>query len=118
MSNSKDVESMKNWFLPLVILVLVVLLAGCSGNSQSKDTELGGQSASSETGDDIYKKSCATCHGGELEGVSGPSLVSIGDKYSQEDIKDIINNGKGNMFPVNLPADEIDALVDWLTEKQ
>lgn len=112
---------MKRWFLFLVFIGLIVFLASCGSNSESDNSGVNNQGADSETtlsGDDIYKRSCANCHGGELEGVSGPPLANVSSKYSVDEIKDIINNGKGNMFPVNLPSDEIDVLVAWLTEKQ
>jgi quinoprotein glucose dehydrogenase len=48
----------------------------------------------------IYNKNCITCHGPELKGSgsSYPSLVNIGKKYKEEQISQIITNGR-NMMP-------------------
>ncbi|SET90487.1 menaquinol-cytochrome c reductase cytochrome b/c subunit [Salinibacillus kushneri] len=40
-------------------------------------------------------QSCMSCHGENLEGVSGPSL--IGTEHSADEIKDIAKNGIGSM---------------------
>ncbi|WP_183559165.1 PQQ-binding-like beta-propeller repeat protein [Mucilaginibacter sp. SP1R1] len=48
----------------------------------------------------IYNKNCIGCHGPELKGngTSYPSLVNIGNKYKEEQINQIIANGR-NMMP-------------------
>lgn len=48
----------------------------------------------------IYNKNCIGCHGPELKGngSSYPSLVNIGKKYKEEQISQIIANGR-NMMP-------------------
>ncbi|MBA4536094.1 c-type cytochrome [Bacillus aquiflavi] len=43
----------------------------------------------------LYQPSCAGCHGGDFEGVSGPTLVGTG--LSADEVKDIIINGRGDM---------------------
>ena len=49
---------------------------------------------------EIYKnQSCAQCHGENLEGVNGPSLLGVGKKLKAEDIIQIIDNGRGAMPP-------------------
>ena len=63
-----------------------------------------------------YQKNCAKCHGKTAEGrhLGGPSL--IGEKAvsaSADDLRNIINNGKGHMpkFAGKLSSEDIDTLV-------
>jgi quinoprotein glucose dehydrogenase len=51
-------------------------------------------------GHGIYNKYCITCHGPELKGngTSYPSLVNIGSKYNEDQIRKIVENGR-NMMP-------------------
>lgn len=95
-------------FFICLLLCMIVLLAGCGTDDKVKDASV------AQSGENIYKKSCASCHGEDLSGGAGPSLQNITDKYSKENIKDIINNGIGTMFPVNLPDEEQESLVEWL----
>ncbi|MFS1517888.1 cytochrome c550 [Bacillus sp. SCS-151] len=65
--------------------------------------------------EEIYNGSCIGCHGGNYEGVAGPALLGVGDKLDLDQIKDILANGKGTMPPGLVPADQLDAMAEWLT---
>jgi quinoprotein glucose dehydrogenase len=58
----------------------------------------------------IYNKNCIGCHGPELKGngASYPSLVNIGNKYKEEQVSQIIANGRNMMpsFKQIAPADK------------
>lgn len=104
---------MFNWkrlFLLGFGLLLVILFAAC--NESADD-----QKVAVDSGDVIYKNSCASCHGDDLAGSTGPALENISSRYTDEEIKDIINHGTGTMFPVNLKEEIVDELVDWLMEQ-
>lgn len=63
-----------------------------------------------------YAASCASCHGANLEGAYGPSLIGL--SYSAEEIADIMVNGIGDM-PANMfNGSEEDrlALANWILE--
>ena len=72
----------------------------------------------------IYQKAtCINCHGNQLEGIGGvmPGLRGVGDKFSQDEIMDIIKNGVGTMpaqyddnLNQGLTAEELDTLAGWL----
>ncbi|MBO7744117.1 c-type cytochrome [Paenibacillus sp. MWE-103] len=69
------------------------------------------------------KAQCVMCHGADLKGneSSGiPSFHGIGDKFSKEELVDIVTNGKNNMpaFKDKLTADEIDQLTTWLAKQK
>jgi mono/diheme cytochrome c family protein len=74
------------------------------------------QSEATLTGNPVYEKNCAKCHGKTATGrhFGGPALVS--DKVaavSPDDLRSIISNGKGHMpkYSGKLTPEEIDSLV-------
>ena len=84
----------------------------------SEEIHSGGAHSVAEAGEKLYKQSCASCHGGNLEGGNGPTLTSVGSKLSESEILEMIKNGKG-MMPSGLVS-ETDAkiLAKWLAEKK
>ena len=67
-------------------------------------------------GFEIYKRStCINCHGNELEGMGTyPPLLGIGDKYTRDELVDIMKNGINTM-----PAGFWDAsIADGLSEEE
>lgn len=108
---------MKNKFLATIFGAALVLGA-CGGGGDDKggdkDSAAGGVDA-----DKVYQANCATCHGGNLEGVNGPALANIGGQLSEDEIHDIIENGKsGGMPPGLIKGEELDAVAKWLAEKK
>lgn len=65
----------------------------------------------------IYNKNCISCHGAELKGngTSYPSLVNIGNKYKEDQVSQIIANGR-NMMPSfkQIPPADKKALLAFL----
>ncbi|OZU90124.1 cytochrome C oxidase Cbb3 [Virgibacillus indicus] len=62
----------------------------------------------------IYENSCLSCHGGELEGTAGPSLVGI--DYTPEELATIATDGIGSMPPDQFTGsdEELDQLVEFI----
>src|SRR5690606_1063079 len=58
------------------------------------------------------QESCISCHGGNYEGGIGPSLIDT--EMSQEEIEDVIANGKGSMPPGLVEAENIPAMAEWV----
>lgn len=50
-------------------------------------------SASSMSGEDLYQGNCAKCHGQDLEGVVGPSLIGLFERHSDTSVIGILRNG-------------------------
>ncbi|RBW69628.1 c-type cytochrome [Bacillus taeanensis] len=80
-----------------------------------------------ETRIKVLLRSCMGCDGGNLEGVpgDGPNLHNIGARYTKEEIRDILVNGKGNgSMPKGLledgkaKEDDLEMLVEWLSQYQ
>lgn len=96
-----------------------------------KNTQVIGKN---EMGYQIYSQNaCIKCHGENLEGKNGPSLLGIGNKfgssqasehggthYTREDLIKIVNDGRGampqGMFQGNEKEKQI--LVDWLLKQK
>ncbi|AGK55841.1 c-type cytochrome [Bacillus sp. 1NLA3E] len=90
-----------------VFALSLLLLTGCS--SEQKETSMDGES--------LYNRSCASCHGTDLKGISGPPLLNLSSKYSEEQVQKIIKDGV-NMMPGKLLTDEESQIVTkWLMEK-
>ena len=67
-------------------------------------------------GEKIYKVNCAVCHGMERKGtITFPSLISVSEKYTIENMLELINSGKGFMPSFKqIPQREKDALIAYL----
>jgi cytochrome c550 len=66
--------------------------------------------------EDIYQQTCVGCHGANYEGGVGPALKGVGDKLSIDEIKDVLQNGRGSMPAGLVPADKAEEMAKWLSE--
>lgn len=109
---------MKKWLLATLFGAALVLGA-CGGSGDEADNgDDAGEATEASAGEEIYKKSCASCHGSDLEGGAGPALENVGSDHSADEIADIIDNGTGSMPAQNLDEDDRDELADWLAAKE
>lgn len=72
-------------------------------------------------GYEIYQSaSCVQCHATDLSGATAPGLLGVGDKYNQDEITSIINDGKGAMPPQGDTLEEADKekLAAWLASQK
>ncbi|MFX3633464.1 MAG: c-type cytochrome [Candidatus Pristimantibacillus sp.] len=70
---------------------------------------------------DIVQAQCIGCHANDLKGNGGvPALTGVGDKYSKEQLVEIVTNGRGGMpaFKETLSTEEIDQLTTWLAKQK
>jgi cytochrome c551 len=69
-------------------------------------------------GEEIVQQSCISCHGNDLAGGSGPALIDVGDKFSDDELRDILVNGQGSMPGglANGNEDEVIAYLQTLSE--
>ncbi|MFC4619526.1 PQQ-binding-like beta-propeller repeat protein [Camelliibacillus cellulosilyticus] len=80
-----------------------------------------GKTETSNVGADpaqIYKGSCASCHGANLEGGVGPALNHIGKSMSKQDLLNQIKNGSGRMPGGLIKGQQAQAVADWLAKKK
>jgi quinoprotein glucose dehydrogenase len=79
----------------------------------------GGAGSSPEVlGRGYYQDNCQTCHGIDRQGHAGvsPSLVDVSKSLGHDGILSVVRSGRAGMpaFP-NLPADQLNAIVAYLT---
>ncbi len=85
-----------------------------AGTGGGDDTDQDGD----RSGRDVYQQSCASCHGGNGEGSSGPSLVGVAGRLTVDEHVAVVRDGRGSMpaWDGNLTAEEIEAVVDYERE--
>ncbi|MFJ7954601.1 cytochrome c551 [Lysinibacillus sp. NPDC096418] len=92
-----------------------IFLAACGGGD---DKEKADQGAKAPDGEAIAMKSCIMCHGGELQGqANAPAINDVGSRLSEEEILDVIENGKGKM-PPSLKGEDAKAVAAWLATQK
>ncbi|MFS8580714.1 MAG: c-type cytochrome [Novibacillus thermophilus] len=117
----------------LLAIVAIVYLTWAAVDEHSKnELAQGGAQQGGDGGDiaivgedsegyEIYQhSSCVGCHASDLSGATAPALLGVGDKYSEEEILDIIDNGMGAMPPQGDALDPADkeTLVAWLAQQK
>jgi cytochrome c550 len=65
--------------------------------------------------EDIYTKSCVSCHGDQYQGGMGPALKGVGDRLSKDEIIEIVTKGKGNMPPGMVTPEQAPEMAEWLS---
>ena len=92
----------------------VLYLADDSGRIAAYDAG-DGDSAGGADGRDVYQQHCASCHGGDGSGSSGPSLAGVADRLDLEQHVAIVRDGRGEMpgWKGTLSDAEIDAVVAY-----
>ncbi|TSB47687.1 c-type cytochrome [Alkalicoccobacillus porphyridii] len=102
-----------------VSLFLLLLLAAC-GSQPELDSSITDQEPAEtdleydvNAAEETYIASCIRCHGGDLSGQSGPSLIDNG--FTPDEIQEILRNGQGTMPPINLQDEEAENLAKWLS---
>ncbi|MGG0669455.1 cytochrome c551 [Sporosarcina koreensis] len=106
---------MKNKLVAVMFGAALVLGACGGGNDNAGEGDTAAVDA-----DKVFQNSCASCHGGNLEGRgSAPALANIGSELSESEIHDIIENGTSNGMPGGLiQGEDLDAVAKWLAEKK
>ena len=101
------------------IMLLLLFLTAC-GSQQGLDPEIADQEPietdldiNVDAAQETYSASCIQCHGGDLSGLSGPSLID--NDFTPEDIQEIIINGQRAMPPIQLSDDDTENLANWLS---
>ncbi len=119
---------MKKNVLPFGIIAIVGIFAAIIvfyiGVHQREDIRLAEENGGEveEQGEvatdpeEVFSKSCASCHGEDLSGGAGPDLTKVGSDHSADEIHDIIMNGQGAMPGGLVGNEEADLLADWLSE--
>jgi len=90
-----------------------------NSNEMAWAVELAENTGDRSSGKGIYQSQCTICHRDDMKGSPPlfPSLVGIGDRMTQEQIKERIQKGQGRMpaFP-NLTPEEVNAVLRFVSE--
>jgi cytochrome c551 len=91
-----------------------LVLAACGGDDSDS------ANSTKPEGEKLVMQSCATCHGGNLQGTGNtPDLNKVGSRLSEAEILDIIENGKGKGMPPGLlKGEDAEKAAAWLAEQK
>ncbi len=105
---------MKKKWLATFMLGSALMLGACGGGDEKEE------GASVDPNEQVAQQRCATCHGGNLQGMgSTPALNDVGSRLSEEEILEVILEGTSNGMPPGLvKGEEAEALAAWLAEKK
>ncbi|WP_082233810.1 cytochrome c550 [Halobacillus massiliensis] len=102
-----------------IVVMVVVSSVGVNERQAIQNEESGEEEETAAGPEEMFQDSCASCHGGDLEGANGPNLQQVGSKYDAAEIQEIIENGKGGgAMPAGLyTGDDAATLAEWLAEE-
>jgi len=113
-----------------------LFLAACGGNDDEANndntvtedtttettddaTDTGNDTANADKGEEIVKANCTSCHGGNLEGMGNtPSLADVGSRLSEEEILNVILNGRNGMPGGLIQGEDAEAAAAWLAQQK
>lgn len=109
---------MKKLLLACITGGMLLTMAACGSNNNTSDKSKNESNTAAGNGEQLFKQSCSSCHGGNLEGNIGPNLQKVGAKYSEKQIEGIIHNGRGAMPNGVLQGSEAKSVAEWLATKK
>ena len=96
--------------------VLILGACGGGGDEGAGDSGNGGEGGGTydaAAAEEVYQENCASCHGENLEGASGPAIAGT----PQDQVAEMIENG-GNGMPAGLvEGEEKDMVAQWVSEQ-
>ncbi|MEE6451381.1 cytochrome c [Gottfriedia acidiceleris] len=108
----------KKLLLTFITGGMLLTITACGSNNDTSKNNDSGAPVSVANGEKLFKQSCASCHGGELEGIIGPSLKKVGAKYSEKEIENIIHDGRGSMPSGVVQGNDAKSVAKWLATKK
>lgn len=111
---------MKKWGMAVGLFALVLLTVACTQTGSNPSATQVEERPEHQAAVELYKRTCLACHGGNLEGRSGPALSRIGETMDEEQLIAVISEGRGFMpaFAKTLEEDQIEGLAAWLASKR
>jgi cytochrome c550 len=123
----REVKKMnRNPLIPFFIIMLIGigLTLGLSfkglGDAKELAKEKKGGEKTEQTAaanpEEFYQQTCSGCHGQNYEGGAGPALKGVGQRLSVDEIKNVLQNGRGGMPAGLVPPDKADEMAKWLSK--
>ena len=111
---------MKRSLILTALVLIVSVIAACSGSTASTNGADADGAAATDNGDidaaKLYTQFCTQCHGADGKlGLAGAKDLTTSEMTREQKIN-IVTNGKGGMTPYKdmLSTKEIEAVVDYL----
>ncbi len=83
------------------------------GGGEAAEGEEGGETAEGDFDPEAHAQAnCISCHGSSYEGGVGPSLIGL--ELPQEEVEDVLINGKGTMPGGLVPEENVAAMAEWV----
>lgn len=102
-----------------VVTVIVVSYFGVNQREAIQNPDAVEAGETLEDPEEIYKNTCASCHGDDLSGETATELQQVGNRLSEEEIKTIIIEGTDTGMPGGLVNnEEAEILSEWLAEQE
>ncbi|WP_342462849.1 cytochrome c551 [Ureibacillus sp. FSL K6-8385] len=103
----------------LALLFGSALMLGACGGGNDNASDDAGKSDGGDKGEQLVMKNCTSCHGQNLEGMGNtPALNDVGSRLSEQEILDIINNGRNAMPKGLLQGEDAEAAAKWLAQQK
>lgn len=113
--------------LGFALIGAVLILGACGGNdgdnneppadnnneNNVEENASGNDTYDATNGEEVYVGNCASCHGGDLEGASGPPIAG----YSREDVLAAIEEGPGGMPPDLASGQDAEDVAAWVSDQ-
>lgn len=109
--------------LVVAIMGAVLVLGACGGddanneatpeNNNGTENAAGNDTYDAANGEEVYVGNCASCHGGDLEGASGPGLVG----HDSDDVLTAIEEGPGAMPHELVSGNDAEDVANWISEQ-
>jgi mono/diheme cytochrome c family protein len=110
-----------------LFILMICLLSACSGDDSTKEpaskpaSETTSEPATASAGDDIFQKSCITCHSsGDITGgqVKLDSAKIHADFQKKEDLLGFVSKNMPKSAPGSLSKEQYDAVVSYLWDQK
>lgn len=122
MTNFKEVKQMKNnpivpYILIMALGIALIFFLSLDGVGKQKENAEGDEGTKTEEtasgGDEALVQTCIGCHGADLKGGMGPSLIGL----DKERIVDVLTNGiEGTpMTPGMKTGDEAKKIAEYIS---
>lgn len=100
--------------IPLLLIVTFGIFFNVVLNQEKSETKEETKTEVAFDGEAVYKESCIGCHGDAYKGSVGPKLTGLSEKYSEEEVANILKEGKGTGMPAGLLKGQEEAMAKFL----
>lgn len=110
--------------LLVAMLGAVLVLGACGGGDGDEPSPADDANGTEETagdnvaydaanGEEVYQGRCAACHGGDLQGASGPGIVGL----SYDEVLTAIQQGPGGMPADLATGNDAEDVAAWVADQ-